>query len=77
MGKYPVTNAQFHAFVAAGGYKNKKYWAESIRNGRWEKGKIEDWGPKRSRPRQYLSPFDLPNHPVVGITWYVAMAGRM
>ena len=75
MAKYPVTNAQYMAFVEAGGYNNKNYWAEAIRHGRWEKGTIKDWGgKKRKSPANYVSPFDLPNHPVVGVTWYEAMA---
>jgi formylglycine-generating enzyme required for sulfatase activity len=74
MGKYPVTNAQFYAFVEAGGYHNKKYWVEAIRHGRWKKGIIESWLGKKSNPKKYGNPFDLPNHPVVGITWYEAIA---
>jgi len=74
IGKYPVTNAQFDAFVEAGGYHNKKYWTEAIRHNRWEKGIIKAWRGKRNAPRKYGNPFDLPNHPVVGITWYEAMA---
>ncbi|KPA10505.1 signal transduction protein [Candidatus Magnetomorum sp. HK-1] len=74
MGKYPVTNAQFHAFVEAGGYKNETYWTEAIRLGCWKNGKISAWGIDRQAPRNYRKPFDLPNHPVVGIIWYEAIA---
>ncbi|ETR67408.1 MAG: hypothetical protein OMM_05151 [Candidatus Magnetoglobus multicellularis str. Araruama] len=74
MGKYPVTNAQFYAFVADGGYNNETYWAEAIRHDRWKKGIIEGWFGKKSTPIKFGNPFDLPNHPVVGITWYEAKA---
>ena len=73
MGKYPVTNAQFHAFVEAGGYDNEQYWTEAIRHGRWKNGHIDAWG-NRNAPKKYVSPFHLPNHPVVGVSWYEAMA---
>jgi formylglycine-generating enzyme required for sulfatase activity len=44
--RYPVTNAQYQAFVQSGGPANDKYGGA----------------------------FDLPNHPVVGVTWDVAVA---
>jgi formylglycine-generating enzyme required for sulfatase activity len=66
LARYPVTNAQFRAFVEDGGYTRKKYWTAAG----WE------W---RSRANQTHGLLDDPyygidNRPVVGITWYEAVA---
>ena len=64
IGKYPVTNAQYAAFVAAGGYRERHYWTEAG----WE------WKGDRTTPETHGGVFDLPNHPVVMVTWYDADA---
>ncbi len=48
--KYPVTNAQYAAFVAATGQEAPRFW-------------------QGNRP-----PAELMNHPVVYVTWHVAVA---
>jgi len=64
--RYPVTNAQYRAFVEDGGYTAKEYWdAEG-----W-KWKAQN---KVAGPETYGGWFDLPNHPVVGVSWYEAAA---
>ena len=62
--RYPVTNAQYAAFVDAGGYEEGRYWAKA------------GWGWKKDRtgPEIYGGVYDLPNHPVVMVTWYEALA---
>lgn len=74
--RFPVTNAQFAEFMADEGYANPVYWTEAIAHGYWEKGAFQgEWdNEQRTQPHQYGEPFHLPNHPVIGITWYEALA---
>lgn len=74
--RYPVTQAQFLEFIKDGGYKNEKYWKEAKDAGMWRDGEIRGSYDDKSRkePYQYGSPFTLPNHPVVGVTWYEVLA---
>ncbi len=76
IGKYPVTNAQFAEFVAAGGYQESKYWTDAASDGIWKNGQVTSNNAIEARQGtfDYGFPFNLPNHPVVGITWYEALA---
>jgi formylglycine-generating enzyme required for sulfatase activity len=84
LGQYPVTNAQFQICVEAGGYGEEAYWAEAIEHGFWQAGQVRGytWIPAKSegewltrdQPYDYGRPFNLPNHPVVGVNWYEALA---
>jgi len=64
--KYPITNAQFAAFVQNGGYANPDYWTEA--GWQWREGSDV------TKPETYGGVFDLLNHPVVGVSWYEAVA---
>jgi formylglycine-generating enzyme required for sulfatase activity len=74
LGRFPVTNAQYDTFVKDGGYTIEWYWLEAKSVDRWHLGQVQDWQGWRDRPREYGEPFNLPNHPVVGVTWYEALA---
>jgi formylglycine-generating enzyme required for sulfatase activity len=64
--QYPITNAQFDAFVQDGGYiaQWRRCWTEAG----WQ------WKGERRSPDKHGGVFDLPNHPVVMVTWYEAVA---
>ncbi|MCK6580667.1 MAG: SUMF1/EgtB/PvdO family nonheme iron enzyme [Anaerolineae bacterium] len=65
--RYPVTNAQFQAFLndTETGYNLRDWWTESG----WA------WKRKRTAPDEHRDPnFRLPNHPRIYVRWYEAAA---
>jgi formylglycine-generating enzyme required for sulfatase activity len=76
MSRYLVTNAQFAAFIGDGAYLERRYWTEAETAGVWQDGCVKGWRDKepRNRPVDFGAPFNLPNHPVVGVTWHEALA---
>jgi formylglycine-generating enzyme required for sulfatase activity len=74
--RYPITNAQFAAFVEAGGYQEPRYWTEAEAADVWQNSRVNAWLDDEPRDRllDFGEPFNLANHPAVGITWYEAVA---
>ena len=66
MARYPITVAQYACFIAAGGYHERRFWTDAGWSWRIE-NKIEG-------PAEYSDPFQTPNHPQVGVSWYEAVA---
>ncbi len=67
IGKFPVTNEDFAAFVEDGGYTSPQYWAAM------------GWKAHQARPQSVPAfwhdlRFNAPRQPVVGISWYEAVA---
>jgi iron(II)-dependent oxidoreductase len=64
---YPVTNASYRVFVESGGYENEKWWPQE--GWKWRKEN------RILRPDYWDDPqWNRDGHPVVGISWYEAMA---
>jgi formylglycine-generating enzyme required for sulfatase activity len=64
--RYPVTVAQYQAFVDTGGYSDQRFWTAA--GWKWKQSeKIS--GPEDSDPV-----FQTPNHPRVGVGWFEALA---
>jgi formylglycine-generating enzyme required for sulfatase activity len=66
--RYSVTNAQFQVFVREGGYTEQWKDCWTLEGWKWK----EDM--RLSKPKTQGGEFDLPNHPVVQISWYEASA---
>jgi formylglycine-generating enzyme required for sulfatase activity len=65
IGKYPVTNAQFNAFIkAADGYSNPEWWNFSVEG--------RDWRRYHTPPQP--SEFSGDKHPREMVCWYEAVA---
>jgi iron(II)-dependent oxidoreductase len=63
--RYPVTNARYRAFIEAGGYETRAYWTEV------------GWEWKGDRRAPYFWDDETkngPEQPVVGVSWYEAVA---
>jgi formylglycine-generating enzyme required for sulfatase activity len=68
IGKYPVTNREYQAFIEDGGYQTRAYWTEA----EWErKG---DRTQPEPEPKGWGKKSEDPQLPVVWVIWYEAMA---
>ena len=77
IGRYPVTNAEYARFIAAGGYTTERWWTPHgwvfLQPGEHPYDDEPDHGI--TKPRFWDDPrFNAPTQPVVGISWYEAMA---
>lgn len=71
--RYPVTNRQFHEFVAAGGYQQMAIWNAEILPGLLDfVDETGAPGPRFWRDGCYRP--GTADHPVVGVSWYEADA---
>jgi formylglycine-generating enzyme required for sulfatase activity len=64
--RYPLTVAQYQAFVDAGGYSERKFWTDL--GWKWKQVK------KVNGPEDYDAVFQTANHPRVGVSWFEAIA---
>lgn len=67
IGRYPVTNQQFAAFIAADGYGDRRWWSDAGWAWRQKEQATapDDWHDRR---------WNAPNQPVVGVSYWEAEA---
>ena len=71
--RFAVTNRQFHRFVQAGGYDHMEIWPQEV----WPSLMRFTDRSGRPGPRQWENgkfPTSKAEHPVVGVSWYEAVA---
>jgi len=66
IGKFPVTVKEYAVFIAENGYKNRAFWDE--RGWAWITQKAV------SQPEFWEDQSEIPNQPVVNVSWYEADA---
>lgn len=69
VGTYPVTNAEFQAWVDAGGYEDRAVWSDE--GWAWLEGTTDPW-PVLSKTLD--AELRVPNQPVVHVTFFEADA---
>lgn len=70
VGRYPVTIAEWQAFVGGGGYQDEHIWDPEWTA--WMATGRRSWPELAARPE--VAQLVIPNQPVVGITWWEARA---
>lgn len=66
VGKYPVTVGEYQTFVEDGGYVKQEFWEEIG----WKINREDLW----ETPASWETQLEIPNRPVVMVSWYEAMA---
>jgi formylglycine-generating enzyme required for sulfatase activity len=61
IGRYPVTVTEYRRFLESGGYADTRYWASGGHG-------------RRQAPARWEEQLRFPNRPVVGVSWYAALA---
>jgi formylglycine-generating enzyme required for sulfatase activity len=86
IGRYPVTVGQFAAFVDGGGYGDETMWSDlgwRWRHGAYDSQVKEEWlrdwlksrpAELRAMPMWWQDQRRYPNRPVVGVSWFEAVA---
>ncbi len=70
LGRFPVTNAEFQAWVDSGGYRDEAAWSDAGKA--WLAGCVDPW-PVVAHASD-VDVYIVPNQPVVGVTWFEADA---
>jgi formylglycine-generating enzyme required for sulfatase activity len=72
LGKYPVTNDEYARFVGDRGYEKQEYW--TAMGWKWQQGRLAA-GQQERVPGFWHEPrLNQPRYPVVGVSWYEAVA---